>query len=138
MIESQVKTPSQKRTHRNYAVMFWFISWLLAVLGGILFSGYENISWDQGIYWALTTVTTVGYGDITPHNLVGYVIADCTMVLTIPIWSVAVAFATSWLTSWHIWDSHDQMKTHVETESTSAKIDEADMNRILQAIGRKR
>lgn len=123
-----------KTKHRNLAMLFWFFSWALAVLGGIMFSVFENISWDKGIYWALTTVTTVGYGDITPHNLAGYIITDGTMVLTIPIWSVAVAFATSWLTSWHIWDSHDQMKTHVEDESKYAKVDPHDMDRILAAI----
>jgi len=90
------------------AVVCWVASWILAIVGGMLFAVFENIGWDRGIYWALTTVTTVGYGDITPHNLMGYVIADSTMVLTIPIWSVAIAFATSWFTSWHIWDSHDQ------------------------------
>jgi voltage-gated potassium channel len=100
------------------AVICWSASWALAVVGGILFSVFENIAWDKGIYWALTTVTTVGYGDVTPHNLAGYVIADCTMVLTIPIWSVAIAFATSWFTSWHIWSAHDRMKEHVTSEVT--------------------
>jgi voltage-gated potassium channel len=98
------------------AVICWIASWVLAIFGGVMFSIFEDISWDQGIYWALTTVTTVGYGDITPHNITGYVIADCTMVLTIPIWSMAIAFATSWFTSWHIWSAHDSMRQHVTNE----------------------
>lgn len=98
------------------AITFWLISWALAILGGVLFSVLENISTVKGIYWALTTVTTVGYGDVTPHNDAGYYIAAATMVLTIPIWTVAIGFATSWFTSWHIWESHDQIKTHVTSE----------------------
>jgi len=100
----------EKNKHRNMAVLFWLMSWLMAMFGGVLFSIFENIAWDKGIYWALTTVTTVGYGDITPSNLAGYVIADCTMILTIPIWTVAVGFATSWFTSLHIWEEHEAAK----------------------------
>lgn len=105
--------------HGHMALMMWAASWVLAIAGGIAFSMSEHIKIIYGVYWALTTVTTVGYGDITPHNLSGYIVADLTMVLTIPIWSVAIAFATSWFTSWHIWESHEKLATHVTNETST-------------------
>ena len=47
----------------------------------------ENISLGNGIYWAITTMTTVGYGDITPKTPEGKVIA-------ITVMAVGIGFAT--------------------------------------------
>lgn len=101
------------RRHAYLAIGWWVVSWAMAAFGGILFAAAEHLPLHRGIYWALTTVTTVGYGDITPHNGSGYFIADFTMALTIPIWSLAIAFATSWITSWHIWHSNHQLTNHI-------------------------
>lgn len=56
----------------------------LVVLGGgaafVEAEHGQHLSLDDGIWWALTTVTTVGYGDVYPHTGVGRVIAAVVML----------------------------------------------------------
>jgi voltage-gated potassium channel len=42
-------------------------------------NGYTSI--PVGVYWAITTMTTVGFGDITPKTDLGRVIASVMMLL---------------------------------------------------------
>lgn len=60
---------------------------LTALTGGVAFASVENISAGDGIYWAITTMTTVGYGDITPRTAEGKGIAIAVML-------VGIGFAT--------------------------------------------
>ena len=61
------------------------------MIGAALFSLTEHISFGFALYWAITTATTVGYRDVTPHNTAGRVIATGVMLTTIPI--IAGCFA---------------------------------------------
>jgi voltage-gated potassium channel len=57
---------------------------LLALIGGAeAFAAAENTSVGNGLYWALTTMTTVGYGDITPKTTTGKVVACVLMLIGI-------------------------------------------------------
>jgi voltage-gated potassium channel len=63
----------------------------VVLVGAELFALAESLPFTTGLYWAVTTATTVGYGDVTPHNPIGKLIASLVMLTTIPM--LAAAFA---------------------------------------------
>ena len=65
----------------------------IIVVGAILFSLTQHISLGLALYWSITTATTVGYGDVTPHDSAGRVIAAGVMLTTIPIVGAVFALA---------------------------------------------
>ena len=62
--------------------------------GAGLFALTQNLPFTTGLYWAVTTATTVGYGDVTPHNGAGRVIASAVMLTTIPMLAAVFALVT--------------------------------------------
>jgi voltage-gated potassium channel len=61
------------------------------LVGAALFSITQHLSYGTAMYWAVTTATTVGYGDVTPKNSAGRAIAVGVMVTTIPLFASAFA-----------------------------------------------
>jgi voltage-gated potassium channel Kch len=49
----------------------------------------------QGLWWAVQTVTTVGYGDHVPSNLAGQLVAAFVMLVGLAFLSVVTAAITS-------------------------------------------
>jgi voltage-gated potassium channel len=67
------------------------------ILGGIAVASIESTArepwtaWD-GIWWAVTTVTTVGYGGLEPHTDSGRIIASAIMLVGIGFVALLTAF----------------------------------------------
>jgi voltage-gated potassium channel len=71
---------------------------VVVVAGGVLMrvldhNEYSNI-W-VGMWWALQTVTTVGYGDVTPRNPSGRIVAAFVMLEGIAFLTIIIAAITS-------------------------------------------
>ena len=76
-----------------------FISYIAAVQITISERDVEgsNIkNFGDGLWWAVTTVTTVGYGDRYPTTTEGRVLAVCLMVLGISLLGVISATIAAW------------------------------------------
>lgn len=56
-------------------------------------SEYESV-WT-GMWWALQTVTTVGYGDVTPEHVSGRIVAALVMLYGIAFLTITIAAITS-------------------------------------------
>lgn len=80
-----------RRTGRYRELALIGLAALIVVVGAVLFSLAEHVDFGTSLYWSITTATTVGYGDVTPHNTAGRVIANGVMLTTIPI--VGAVFA---------------------------------------------
>jgi voltage-gated potassium channel len=69
----------------------------LAVAAGCVLAGAwafiltQHVGFVTGLYWAMTTAATVGYGDVTPHNTAGRLVSIAVMLTAIP--SLASAFS---------------------------------------------
>lgn len=65
------------------------------LVGGAVFAGIETnkhlTTWD-GLWWAVSTVTTVGYGDVVPKSDGGRIIAMTIMVVGIGFVALLTAF----------------------------------------------
>ena len=54
----------------HYRMLIGFAASMLA-LGTVVYHFVERISWLDAYYLSVITLTTVGYGDVTPHTPVG-------------------------------------------------------------------
>jgi voltage-gated potassium channel len=77
-------------TRRHVVVLLCSVV-LVMLIGAELFALADKIPFTTGLYWAVTTATTVGYGDVTPSNPIGRLIASIVMLTTIPM--LAATFA---------------------------------------------
>jgi voltage-gated potassium channel len=77
--------------HRRNVVLLLGAVAIVVLIGAELFALAEGLPFTTGLYWAVTTATTVGYGDVTPHNAIGRLLASLVMLTTIPM--LAAAFA---------------------------------------------
>jgi voltage-gated potassium channel len=81
-------------THRRHITLLLLSVVASVLVGAGLFALAEQLPYTTGLYWAVTTATTVGYGDVTPHNAVGRLIASAVMLTSIPLLAAAFALLT--------------------------------------------
>jgi voltage-gated potassium channel len=92
------RTLDRATTPRGAAIVIASVSSLITVAAGALVSvvDHENYpSVGEGLWWAVQTVTTVGYGDSVPMNLAGRIVAVLVMLLGISFLTVITAAITS-------------------------------------------
>ncbi len=74
-----------KSSRPKIAVFLFFVLILCIILGTVMYmvEGSENgfTSIPRSVYWAIVTLTTVGYGDIAPGTPLGQFIASAIMIL---------------------------------------------------------
>ena len=74
-----------RSSRAKIAVFLLFVLILCIILGTIMYmiEGSENgfTSIPRSVYWAIVTLTTVGYGDIAPATALGQLIASAIMIL---------------------------------------------------------
>ncbi len=80
--------------HRKHVAILLSAAMCCLLLGAVLFSVTQQIGFGKAVYWAVTTATTVGYGDVTPHNGIGEIIASAVMLTTIPLLASVFAVMT--------------------------------------------
>lgn len=90
-------------SRRKIMVFLSVVLMLILILGTVMYviEGPENgfSSIPMAMYWATVTITTVGYGDMTPHTPIGKAIASFMMLIGWGILAVPTGIVTAEMTS---------------------------------------
>lgn len=90
-------------SRRKIMVFLSVVLMLILILGTVMYviEGAENgfTSIPMAMYWATVTITTVGYGDMTPHTALGKGIASFMMLMGWGILAVPTGIVTAEMTS---------------------------------------
>ena len=100
--EGRIITSALKASRRKISVFMVAVLTIVTVVGSLMYviegeeNGYTDI--PTSIYWAIVTLTTVGYGDISPKTPIGKGLASLLMItgyaiLAVPTGIVTVEFS---------------------------------------------
>lgn len=92
---------SIRRSMTKILVYFLFVVVLVCIIGTVMYivechqpgTQFKNI--PTSIYWAIVTLTTVGYGDITPTTAVGQFLSGIVMILGYTIIAVPTGIVSA-------------------------------------------
>jgi len=96
--EAKTLTSALRASRRKITIFLFVVITLATIFGSFMYlvEGAENgfSSIPRSIYWAIVTLTTVGYGDIAPQTNFGQIIASIIMVLGYGIIAVPTGIVT--------------------------------------------
>jgi voltage-gated potassium channel len=87
-----------RESRRKISVFLLGVLTVVAIMGALMYviegeaHGFTSI--PISIYWAVVTMTTVGYGDLSPHTPLGKALAACVMILGYAIIAVPTGIVT--------------------------------------------
>ncbi|QTE23423.1 ion transporter [Polaribacter cellanae] len=91
-----------KASKAKIAVFIFFIVIICIILGTIMYmiegDEYGFTSIPRSVYWAIVTLTTVGFGDIAPQTPLGQLIASVIMILGYGIIAIPTGIVSSEMT----------------------------------------
>ncbi len=98
--EASVLGNALKASRHKIFVFIGSVFTLVMIVGTLMYivesgENSEFTSIPRGIYWAIVTVTTVGYGDISPQTNLGQALASALMLMGYAIIAVPTGIVTS-------------------------------------------
>ena len=100
--EAHVLRQAMRASRRKITVFLFVVLTLVVIFGSLMYiiedpeSGFTSI--PQSIYWTIVTLTTVGYGDISPRTGLGQTMAALIMIIGYGIIAVPTGIVTAELT----------------------------------------
>ena len=103
--EAELLSQALIASRRKITVFIASVMALVVIFGSFMYliEGAENgfTSIPRSIYWAVTTLTTVGYGDLTPRTPVGQAMATIVMIMGYGIIAVPTGIVTMEISEAH-------------------------------------
>lgn len=100
--ESDLLLDALRSSRRKITVFLFSVITIVIIFGSVMYivetpeSGFTNI--PLSIYWAVVTLTTVGYGDVTPQTHLGKALAMIIMIMGYGILAVPTGIVTAEMT----------------------------------------
>jgi voltage-gated potassium channel len=97
--ESDALLRAVRASRTKITVFIITVLFLVIIVGAFMYvvegpvNGFVNI--PESMYWAIVTISTVGYGDISPQSLVGKIVASALMIVGYGIIAVPTGIITS-------------------------------------------
>lgn len=100
--EASTLVAALRKSRHKISVFLLFVVLIIFIMGTLMYvvegenNGFTSI--PESVYWCVVTITTVGYGDIVPHTVLGKIISSIAMILgyaiiAIPTGIVSVALS---------------------------------------------
>jgi voltage-gated potassium channel len=99
LTEARVLGRAMRASRRKITVFLLAVSTIVVVVGSVMYviegprNGFTSI--PASMYWAVVTLTTVGYGDISPKTPLGQALASLVMILGYGIIAVPTGIVTA-------------------------------------------
>ena len=99
LTEANLLLRSMYAARRKVLVFFTVVLVICVIFGSLMFlvegpnNGFTSI--PRSIYWTIVTITTVGYGDITPQTVFGQIIATMAMLTGYSIIAIPTGIFTA-------------------------------------------
>lgn len=89
---------------RHQLILFYsFIAIVMVIFGSLMYliegPQYGFTTLNASVYWAIVTITTVGYGDITPHTPLGRILASVLILIGYSIIAIPTGLITTHMTT---------------------------------------
>ena len=101
--EGHILMQALSASRRKITIFIVAVLILVTILGSFMYliEGRENgfTSIPRSIYWAVVTLTTVGYGDITPQTTPGQIVSMLIMIMGFGIIAVPTGIVTAEMTN---------------------------------------
>ena len=101
--EAHLLITALRHSRRKISIFLFAVLTLVVIIGSLMYlvegeaNGFTSI--PRGIYWAIVTLTTVGYGDISPQTNLGQAFAALVMILGYAIIAVPTGIVTAEITA---------------------------------------
>ena len=97
--EAKILVEALKSSRYKISVFFIAVLAIVVLLGTLMYvieggeKGFTSI--PESIYWAIVTITTVGYGDLVPHTTLGKFLSSIAMIVGYAIIAVPTGIVTA-------------------------------------------